>query len=666
MPVTSWLRRTALLASVLMPMGVNALPAAADDDPIAVVVTFADGAQRSRLIDRLPAGQRPVGPRAAASRLRAAQVNALRAEPGVVRVEREVVYRALRTPNDPCITSCSGTSQWSIAKINAPLAWEFSLGGSVTIAILDSGVDGTHPDLAGKPVGNEIDRTGGAASNPDHGTSVAGTAAAGTDNGQGIAGLGWQSPILAVKVLDDTGSGLSSWVAGGIYDATDRGAKVINMSLGGPDDSLTVRDAVNYALARGVVVVASMGNAGTTEATYPAAIPGVIGVGATTQADSLASFSNRGAGLDIAAPGVNLPAPVPGGYEAVSGTSFSAPIVSGVAALLLDQGMETAASVQARLQETAVPLAGGLGKRVDAGAALAFARAYPGFPGGARVALGDLTADAGAEVVTGAARGGGPHVRMFTSGYSDRGGFFAYGVGFSGGVDVAAGNIDGAGRDEIITGAGPGGGPHVRMFNADGGLRNDGFFAYGVGFSGGVSVAVGDIDGNGTDEIITGAGPGGGPHVRVFRADGTPLGGGFMAYDPGFTGGVDVAAGDINGDGTDEIITGAGPGGGPHVRIFNGSGSPIGGGFMAYSPAFGGGVRVGALARGGAPTRIVTGPGAGGGPHVRLFTAGGAVVAERFGFPGAFSGGVDVALGPNGPLIGQLSGDTLVRTLLGT
>src|SRR2546425_1179896 len=137
----------------------------------------------------------------------------------------------------------------------------------------------------------------------------------------------------------------------------------------------------------------------------------------------------------------------------------------------------------------------------------------------------------------------------------------------------AAGDVEGDGRAEIITGGGPGGGPNVRVFRS-GGRLVAGFIAYDPGFRGGVFVAAGDVDGDGRAEIITGAGPGGGPNVRVFRGDGTPLSTSFMAYDPGFRGGAFVAAGDVDGDRRAEIITGAGPGGGPHVRGFHGNGTP--------------------------------------------------------------------------------------------
>jgi lysophospholipase L1-like esterase len=271
-----------------------------------------------------------------------------------------------------------------------------------------------------------------------------------------------------------------------------------------------------------------------------------------------------------------------------------------------------------------------------------------GFLGGVRVAACDLDGapDGLDEIVTGAGPGGGPHVtvvKLDASGspIATLASFFAFDGGFTGGVFVACGDLDGSGP-LIVVGAGRGGAPHVRAFRLNGavpgGVVDAGvsFFAYDAGFTGGVHVAVGKLGGDpgGHAEIITGAGAGGGPHVRTFRLDMTAPGGvvessiGFFAYDPGFTGGVFVAADDLDGDGRAELITGAGPGGGPHVRILRrGADARFTEltGFFAYAPEFHGGVFVGT-----AGPQVLTGAGPGGGPHVRGFTIAGVPTAVSF------------------------------------
>ena len=286
--------------------------------------------------------------------------------------------------------------------------------------------------------------------------------------------------------------------------------------------------------------------------------------------------------------------------------------------------------------------------RADAAAGAAVAVPYSeAWRGGMFVAAGDLDDDEVDEIVSGADSGGGPHVRTFEPDGAGRKSFIVYPAGFRGGVRVAVGNTDGLGAEEIVTAPGPGGGPHIRV------LRNEtvgvaSFMAYTPGFTGGVYVATGNVDGIPGDEIITGAGAGGGPHVRVFRGDGTPLSG-FMAYSPAFPGGVRVATADVDGDGRDEIITGAGPGGGPHVRIVDLMGRALGS-FFAYAPAFTGGVHVAGLpadtaATSRTPAWIVTGAGESGGPHVRIFDAIGSEKGSFFAGRPSGKGGVRVAAG---------------------
>ncbi len=266
------------------------------------------------------------------------------------------------------------------------------------------------------------------------------------------------------------------------------------------------------------------------------------------------------------------------------------------------------------------------------------------FLGGVRVAVGAVTGT-GPDVVTVPGPGGGPDVRVFdTAGKLVRE-FMAYDPSFTGGVYVAAGDVNGDGFADVITGADAGGGPHVKVFSGKDGSVLMGFFAYGPGFTGGVRVAAGDVNGDGRADIITGAGPGGGPHVEAFSGKDGSLLQSFMAYAPGFTGGVYVAAGDVNGDGKADVITGPGKGGGPHVEVFSGADGSLLRSFMAYGTAFTGGVRVASVAdvNNDGKAEIVTGAGPGGGPHVQVLSGADlAPLDSFFAFGTQFGGGVFV------------------------
>ena len=224
--------------------------------------------------------------------------------------------------------------------VRAPAAWDRTHGTSgVRIAVVDSGVDVTHPDLASKIAGtyNAVTPGSGVRDMVGHGTGVASVAGAATSNGEGIAGAGYDTSLLAVKVADRTGRIFTDDLAKGIVWAADSGADIINLSLGGPTSDGLERAAVEYAQRRGALVVAAAGNAGTSARQFPGALAGVVAVGATTANGSArASYSSFGPWVDVAAPGSSILLASPGGgYERADGTSFSAPMVAGEAALLL-------------------------------------------------------------------------------------------------------------------------------------------------------------------------------------------------------------------------------------------------------------------------------------------------------------------------------------------
>ena len=275
--------------------------------------------------------------------------------------EPDYIATAFETPNDP-----SFSSQWGLTKIQAPGAWDITHGASnIDIAIIDTGVNNGHPDLAAKIVASRnctISSSCPAVTTTDpdgHGTHVAGIASALTNNSLGVAESSWVGRIMSVKALDDFGSGYYSWIANAIYWAADNGAEVINMSLGGSSSSDTLRAAVDYAWNHGVVVVAAAGNSGRNRASYPAYYSNAIAVAATDAADKKASFSNYGSWVDVAAPGVTILSTYQSGYDYLSGTSMSTPFVSGLAALLKGQNPSWSNSqIRNQIEATADAISG--------------------------------------------------------------------------------------------------------------------------------------------------------------------------------------------------------------------------------------------------------------------------------------------------------------------
>jgi hypothetical protein len=287
-------------------------------------------------------------------------------------------------------------------------------------------------------------------------------------------------------------------------------------------------------------------------------------------------------------------------------------------------------------------------------AKLDFMAYSPYFLGGVRVALGDIYNTGIPDIITVPGPTGGPDVRIFDGRTGQKVfEFMAFDPRFAGGLFVTVADFNGDGYADIAIGADAGGGPQVKIFSGKGIASGSlqvlaSFYAYSPYFNGGVRLASGDINGDGTPDLIAAPGPGGGPDVRVF--DGAHLDQAnyhtdiireFMAYSPYFNGGVYLAAGDVNGDGKPDIITGAGAGGGPQVSVFSGVDLRLLEAFMAYSPYFNGGVRVGFALDQDGHGDILTAAGTGGGPHVRVLD--GMTLAELDGFfaySPVFNGGV--------------------------
>jgi thermitase len=249
-------------------------------------------------------------------------------------VERDQYAHTAGIPNDP-----SFVSQWHLSKLQVPQAWAVTTGSPlVVVAVIDTGVYATHPDLESQlgPGWNFVNANANTSDLLGHGTTVAGTIAAASDNGIGIAGVSWQSRIMPLVVVDENDFAAYSNIAEAIRYAADRDIRVINISIGGTRQSATLQNAVDYAWSKGALIFAPAMNNGTSTPYYPAACNHVMSVSATDSNDHLASFSNYGNWIAIAAPGTNiLTTTNGGGYGYSSGSSLSSPIVAGVAALSL-------------------------------------------------------------------------------------------------------------------------------------------------------------------------------------------------------------------------------------------------------------------------------------------------------------------------------------------
>lgn len=327
---------------------------------------LATGASRIRVVTtRVVSGQPVISTATVPAAQAVGAVDRAQDTPGAVAVTVDTRVRATAY-NDPL-----RPQQWSLSALGGETFHARVSTTGVTVAVVDTGVDGSHPDLRGVLVpGAQFlepsaggTRGAGAVDLDGHGTHVAGIIAAVAHNRLGIAGLAPGTRIMPIRVLDANGEGWSSDIARGIIHAANRGAKVINLSLGGTRDA-AVDKAVQYANAKGAVVVAAAGNerAQGNPVTYPAAYANVIGVAATTSARRAAPYSSTGSYVDIAAPGDRIVSTYPrarvrSGYVRMSGTSMAAPAVSAaVAGLKAARPTLTTSQVQALLSRTAADL----------------------------------------------------------------------------------------------------------------------------------------------------------------------------------------------------------------------------------------------------------------------------------------------------------------------
>lgn len=621
-------------------------------------------------------------------------LNFYNSNPAVEYAEPNYVYQTVGDPSDPYYSQ-----QMYISLIKANQAWNITTGSpSVAIAIIDTGVDINHPDLKDniwtntKEIpGNGIDDDENgytddvhgwdflASTNDptpkliepysevgiDHGTVVAGVAAAKGGNNMGVAGVAWQAKIMALRVLDGAGTGTTDKVAEAINYAINQKANIINLSFVGAGNSKTLEDAIKRAYDSGILVVAAAGNEVAQgvdmdlpgQKMYPVCYTGpagedwVMGVAATDNDKKLASFSNYGRDcIDISAPGLRVFSTVyhndtdaefkdyySGGW---TGSSVSVPQVAGAAALI--KALKPSFSL-AQIHDIIIRSA----QNIDP--------LNPNFPGKLGAGLlnvfqaltlaidekptGKIETQ---KILTVPATGAGPDVKVFNK-YSLENEFYVYDTKFRGSVSLAGGDLDNDGQKEVLVGLGKGTYPWAKIFSEKGALEEQ-LTPFTLGFRGGVEVAVGDVNGDGVKEIITAAGVGGGPHVRIFNFKGQVLSQ-FFAFDKKFYGGIEVAVGDLNGDGISEIIVVPKGSMEPLVKTFNFKGEMTGL-FLADKKNMRRGLHVAvADVDGNGQAEIIIGAAVGNQPYVKIFDKDGKLKKEFLAFTKNFRGGVWVAAG---------------------
>lgn len=284
------------------------------------------------------------------------QLQALKDNPAVLRVDDDAVFQAVGKPQPAPTVVPAQTIPWGISRMKANQAWTYSRGTNVKVAVIDTGISLTHPDLKVYGGVNTITSTKTANDDNGHGTHCAGIIAA-LNNTAGVVGIGPEIQLYAVKVLNSRGSGWVSDIIEGIQWAVANNMQVANMSLGGTSDNQSYHDAIIAAYNAGLTIVAAAGNE-STGVIYPAKYPETLAVSASDQSDKLATFSNYGPEVDFIAPGVSIYSTYKGtSYYTASGTSMATPHVTACVALKIAlSGPLSPAQVKAALTASAVPL----------------------------------------------------------------------------------------------------------------------------------------------------------------------------------------------------------------------------------------------------------------------------------------------------------------------
>ncbi len=646
------------------------------------------------------------------------------------------------TPNDPYYSR-----QWYLPRVEADLAWtKIRETPDIVVAVIDSGVDINNPDLKNNIwvnqreiadngidddnngfiddingwdfINNEPDPrpkfdSGWTEAGVSHGTMVAGIIGAEGNNSKGITGITWKTNIMPLRVLNDKGEGKISSVVRAIDYAVLNGANVINLSFVTYSYSDSLKEAISRAYRAGVIIVAAAGNDQVNvegrntgkSPIYPACMDGdngenmVIGVAATDALDQKTNFSSYGFScIDVTAPGISFFSTITSGgnpeasdknYDGYwSGTSMAAPVVSGIAALVAqvnpnlkrDDIVNLVLGSSNNISLLNPNYLGQLGYgRVNANRAVNMARdkmydhvnrilispnndfhslritsisgavinefKITDFKAGFNATSGDINGDGEEEIILAAEKGGEPWVRIYNKKGELLREFLAYTKNFTGGVKIAVGDFTGNGIDDIITAPGIGGGPHVRIFTGDGRLLRQ-FFADDAKSRGGINVAIGDVDSNGRNELIIGAGAGRPPFVKIYNNQ-IRLQGAFMVFENSYTGGVNIAVGGLYGrqDNHKESIV-VSPAGKhqPLVKIYNNLGI-LKNEFLAYGKNWQGGINltVADISNDGL-AEIITGAKSGATPHVRVFDRSGGLIDSFYAYEESFSGGVGVGV----------------------